>query len=360
VNLGFTADHLATFGLSPQLNGYSVDRTRLLFQRLEDELRAAPGVAAVTMSNVPLLAGTNRSRGVAVQGFKAGPDTDTGSRYNRVGPGYFSALGIPLIAGREFTAADTVNSAKVALVNQTFAKKFGLGNDAVGKLMGWAPGKGYRSDLDTTIVGLVEDAKYSEVKQTVPPQFFVPYRQDEELGGMHVYVRTSGAVAQAASAITAVVKRLDSSLPIEDLETLPAQVRNNTYLDRMITTLSAAFALLATLLAAIGLYGVLAYTVSQRTREIGLRMALGAAPDRVRGMVLRQVAIMTLVGSLVGSAGALGVGKGAQSILFQMTGADPTVLTLSAIALALVALCAGFIPAHRASRVDPMRALKYE
>jgi predicted permease len=360
VNLGFTADHLATFGLSPQLNGYSVDRTRLLFQRLEDELRAAPGVAAVTMSNVPLLAGTNRSRGVAVQGFKAGPDTDSGSRYNRVGPGYFSALGIPLIAGREFTAADTVNSAKVALVNQTFAKKFGLGNDAVGKLMGWAPGEGYRSDLDTTIVGVVEDAKYSEVKQTVPPQFFVPYRQDEGLGGMHVYVRTSGDVAQAASVITAVVKRLDSSLPIEDLETLPAQVRNNTYLDRMITMLSAAFALLATLLAAIGLYGALAYTVSQRTREIGLRMALGAAPDRVRGMVLRQVAIMTLVGSLVGSAGALGVGKGAQSILFQMTGADPTVLTLSAIALALVALGAGFIPAHRASRVDPMRALKYE
>jgi predicted permease len=360
VNLGFTADHLATFGLSPQLNGYSVDRTRLLFQRLEDELRAAPGVTAVTMSNVPLLAGTNRSRGVAVQGFKAGPDTDSGSRYNRVGPGYFSALGIPLIAGREFTAADTVNSAKVALVNQTFAKKFGLGNDAVGKLMGWAPGEGYRSDLDTTIVGVVEDAKYSEVKQTVPPQFFVPYRQDEGLGGMHVYVRTSGDVAQAASVITAVVKRLDSSLPIEDLETLPAQVRNNTYLDRMITMLSAAFALLATLLAAIGLYGALAYTVSQRTREIGLRMALGAAPDRVRGMVLRQVAIMTLVGSLVGSAGALGVGKGAQSILFQMTGADPTVLTLSAIALALVALGAGFIPAHRASRVDPMRALKYE
>ena len=153
-------------------------------------------------------------------------------------------------------------------------------------------------------------------------------------------------------------KRLDPNLPIEDLETLPEQVRNNTFLDRMMTTLSAAFALLATLLAAIGLYGVLAYTVAQRTREIGLRMALGAAPDRVRGMVLRQVAIMTLVGALVGLAGALGVGKGAQSILFQMTGADPTVLALSAVALALVALCAGFIPAHRASRVDPMSGVE--
>jgi predicted permease len=360
VDLGFKVDHVVTFGLSPDLNGYSLERTRLFFQRLEDELRAAPGVTAVTMSNVPLLAGSNRSRGVAVQGFKAGPDTDSGSRYNRVGPGYFSALGIPLIAGREFTDADTVNSAKVALVNQTFAKKFGLGNDAVGKLMGWAPGEGYRSKLDTTIVGVVEDAKYSDVKQTVPPQFFVPYRQDEGLGGMHVYVRTSVDVAQAAPAITAAVKRLDPNLPIETLETLPEQVRNNTYLDRMMTTLSAAFALLATLLAAIGLYGVLAYTVAQRTREIGLRMALGAAPARVRGMVLRQVAIMTLVGVLVGLVGALGVGKAAQSMLFQMTGADPAVLALSAVALALVALCAGFIPAHRASRVDPMRALKYE
>ena len=358
VDLGFKVDHVATFGLSPNLNGYSFDRTRLFFQRLEDELRAAPGVTAVTVSNVPILAGKNRQRDVAVQGFKAGPDTNSNSHYNKVGPGYFSALDIPLIAGREFTDADTVNSAKVALVNQTFAKKFGLGNDAVGKLMG--SGDGYRSKLDTTIVGVVEDAKYSEVKQKVPPQFFMPYRQDKALGGMHVYVRTSGDIAQAASAITAVVKRLDPNLPIEELETLHEQVRNNTFLDRMMTTLSAAFALLATLLAAIGLYGVLAYTVAQRTREIGLRMALGAAPGRVRGMVLRQVAIMTLVGALVGLAGALGVAKGAQSILFQMTGADPAVLALSAIALALVALCAGFIPAHRASRVDPMRALKYE
>jgi len=356
VDLGFKVDHVATFGLSPDLNGYSFDRTRLFFQRLEDELRAAPGVTAVTMSNVAVLTGHNRSRNIAVQGFDAGPDTDSGSRYNKVGPGYFSALGIPLIAGREFTDADTVNTAKVAVVNQTFAKKFGLGRDAVGKLMG--PGvNGYRNPLDTTIVGVVADAKYSEVKQQVPPQYFLPYRQDREPEAMHVYVRTSGDLAQAASVITAVVKRLDPNLPIENLETLPDQVRDNTFLDRMTTTLSAAFALLATLLAAIGLYGVLAYTVAQRTREIGLRMALGAAPDRVRGMVLRQVAIMTLVGSVVGLAGALVVGKGAQSMLFQMSGADPAVLACSAAALALVALSAGFIPAHRASRVDPMRAL---
>ena len=358
VDLGFKVDHVVTFGLSPDLNGYSFGRTRLFFERLEEELRSAPAVTAVTVSNVAILSGHNRQRDVAVQGFKAGPDTDSNSRYNKVGPGYFSALGIPLVAGREFTDADTVNSPKVAIVNQTFAKKFGLGYDAVGMSIG--SGDGYRSKLDMTIVGVVEDAKYSEVKQKAPPQFFMPYRQDTEPGGMHVYVRASGDIAQAASAITAVVKRLDPNLPIENLETLPEQVRNNTFLDRMMTTLSAAFALVATLLAAIGLYGVLAYTVAQRTREIGLRMALGAAPDRVRAMVLRQVATMTLVGALVGLAGALGVGRAAQSILFQMSGADPAVLALSAVALALVALCAGFIPAHRASRVDPMTALKYE
>ena len=360
VDLGFKVDHVVTFGLSPDLNGYSLDRARLFYQRLENELRAAPGVRAVALSNVHLLVGNYRARDVAVQGFKAGPDTDSSSRYNKVGPDYFSALGIPLVAGREFTDADGVNSAKVAIVNQTFAQKFGLGNDAVGKLMGWAPGKGYRSPLDTTIVGVVEDAKYSEVKRKAPPQFFVPYRQDPGLGAMQVYVRTAGDIGQATSAIAAVVKRLDPNLPIEDLEALPAQVRDNTFLDRMLAMLSAAFALLATLLAAIGLYGVLAYTVAQRTREIGLRMALGAAPARVRVMVLRQIAIMTLVGALVGLAGALGVGKAAESLLFQMTGADPAVLALSAAALVVVALCAGFIPAHRASRVDPMRALKYD
>src|SRR5262245_2329387 len=291
VDLGFKVDRVATFGLSPNLNGYSFERTRVFFQRLEDELRAAPGVTAVTISNVPILAGRNRQRDIAVQGFNATPDTDSNAHYNKVGSGYFSALGIPLIAGREFTDADARNAPKVAIVNQTFARKFGLGSDAVGRLLG--SGDGYRSKLDTTIVGVVEDAKYSHVKQKVPPQFFLPYRQDKEPGGMHVYVRTSGDIAQAASAITAVVKRLDPNLPIEEFKTLPEQVRNNTFHDRMRTTLSAAFALLATLLAGIGLYGVLAYTVAQRTREIGLRMALGAAPDRVRGMVLRQVAIMT-------------------------------------------------------------------
>jgi ABC-type antimicrobial peptide transport system permease subunit len=194
----------------------------------------------------------------------------------------------------------------------------------------------------------------------VPPVFFKPYRQDTGLGAGYFYVRTGGDPAHMASAITAVVKELDPNLPIENLKTLPQQVRENTFLDLMMTTLSALFAGLATLLAAVGLYGVLAYTIAQRTREIGLRMALGAAPGRVRSMVLRQVAWMTVIGAIVGITGAIGVGKAAATLLYELTPWDPIVLVISAVLLALVALAAGFIPARRASLIDPMRALRYE
>jgi len=246
----------------------------------------------------------------------------------------------------------------VAIVNEEFAKKFNLGRDAVGKMMG--SGSGNRSKLDTLIIGVAQNAKYSEVKRKIPPVFFKPYRQDDEIGSAAFYVRTAADPTQSASAVTAVIKRIDPNLPVEELKTLTQQVRDNTFLDRMMTTLSSLFAGLATLLAAVGLYGVLAYTVSQRTREIGLRMALGAAPSRVRLMVLRQVAWMTLVGAIVGLAGAVALGKQAGSLLFEMQGTDPWVLVISAVSLSAVAILAGFIPAHRASQVDPMLALRYE
>ncbi|HMC78284.1 MAG TPA: ABC transporter permease [Vicinamibacterales bacterium] len=358
VDLGLKIDNVITFGLSPELSGYTAERSRLFFERLEDELRATPGVTGVTVSLVPLLAGSNWGNDVNVQGFQSGPDTDNNSRFNEVGPGYFSTLGVPLMAGREFTAADGAGAPKVAIVNEEFAKKFGLGRDAVGKLMG--SGSGNRSKLDTLIVGVAQNAKYSDVKRVTPPVFFRPYRQDRDLGSAAFYVRTAADPSQSASAITAVVRRLDPNLPVEDLKTLTQQVRDNTFLDRMMTTLSSLFAGLATLLAGIGLYGVLAYTVSQRTREIGLRMALGAAPSRVRAMVMRQVAWMTVVGAIAGLGGAVYIGLKAGSLLYEMKGSDPGVLAVSAVALSAVALLAGFVPAHRASRVDPMVALRYE
>ena len=200
----------------------------------------------------------------------------------------------------------------------------------------------------------------SEVKAEIPPVYFRPYRQAERIGGLYYYVRTSLAPEQLLSAIPKVVSILDRNLPVEDLRTMPQQVRENVFLDRFLSVLSAAFAILATVLASIGLYGVLAYTVALRTKEIGLRMALGAAPGRVRTMVLRQVGVMTIVGGGIGLAAAIGIGRAAQSMLYQMKGSDPAVLIASAVALTIVALAAGLIPAHRASRIDPMTALRYE
>jgi predicted permease len=356
VDLGLKLDNVMTFRISPELNGYKTEQSVAFFERVEDALAAIPGVTGVTAAMVPLLAGSNWGNSVRVQGFEAGPDTDTGSRFNQTAPDYFRTLGVPLLAGREFTRADAKPAPKVAIVNEAFAKKFNLGRDAVGKRMGQNDG----NQLDIEIIGLVQNAKYSEVKQAIPPQFFIPYRQAERIGRITFYLRTSLDAEQMLSTIQPVIAKLDPNLPVEELRTMPQQVNENVFLDRMMTTLSASFAVLATLLAAIGLYGVLAYTIAQRTREIGLRMALGADGGRVRGMVLKQVGWMTLIGGVVGLAGAIGLGRAAQSLLFELQGHDPVVLVASAMLLALVALGAGFVPAQRASKIDPMRALRYE
>lgn len=358
VDLGLKIDNLLTFGVSPILNGYTPERSRLFFERLEEELAALPGITVVTASLVPSIGGSNWGTDVSVQGFKGGPDVDANARFNEIGPGYFRAMGIPLIAGREFTPADSLKAPKVAIVNENFAKKFNLGRDVVGKLM--AADTGNNVKLDIEIVGFVQNAKYSDVKDEIPPLFFRPYRQDDDLGFINFYVRTSQSPEASFAAVRQAVAKLDPNLPLEDLKTMPQQVRDNIFLDRFISTLSAAFAILATLLAAIGLYGVLAYTVAQRTREIGLRMALGAAPGRVRVMLLKQVALMTLVGGAVGLAAAWYLGRLAESQLYQLQGRDPLTLAASAVILTVVALAAGFIPAHRASQVDPMWALRYE
>jgi ABC-type antimicrobial peptide transport system permease subunit len=264
-------------------------------------------------------------------------------------------MGIPLIAGREFTRADRLGAAKVAIVNQQFAKKFGLRHDVVGKHMAEDGDK-----LDIEIVGFVQDAKYSEVKGEIPPVFVTPYGQDKGIGSASFYVRTSLGEAAILPAIPKILAELDPNLPVVNLKTMTQQVRENVFLDRFISVLATSFACLATLLAAVGLYGVLAYTVSQRTREIGLRMALGAEPARVRAMVLRQVAIMTLIGGTVGLLASIWLGNLAGSLLFELKGYDPAVLVTSAVLLTLVALGAGFLPALRASRVEPMQALRYE
>jgi predicted permease len=275
---------------------------------------------------------------------------------NQIGAGYFKMLGVPMVAGREFTASDRVGAPKVAIVNEAFARKFNLGRDAVGKRMALSGA----TDLDWEIVGLVKDAKYSEVKSDVPPVYFTPYTQDSTTATLNFYVRTASDARQLMRTIPTIVSQQDPNLPVQDLKTLPQQVQENVYLDRMISTLSAAFAALATLLAAVGLYGVLAYTVAQRTREIGVRMALGADAGRVRRMVLHQVGRMTVIGGAVGILGALALEQTARSLLFGLEGHDPVVVLLAAVVLAVVALGAGYLPARRASRIHPMQALRYE
>jgi predicted permease len=358
VDLGLSTNQLVTFSISPELNGYSPAQSIAFFERVEDAVAALPGVTSASASLVGLIGGSNWNSSLRVQGFEAGPDTNTTASFSAIGPGFFKTLGIPLIAGREFTRADAMSAPKVAIVNEAFARKFNLGDRVVGSRMSTDDEAG--TELDIEIVGLVKDAKYSEVKSAIPPQFFTPYRQDERAGSINFYARTTGDAEALLGAVQAAIRQLDSNLPIENPKTMAQQVRENVFLDRFLSTMSASFAALATLLAAVGLYGVLAYTVAQRTREFGLRMALGADAAAVRGLVMGQVVRMTLIGGLVGLAAAIGIGLAAQSLLFGLQGWDPTVLAASVVVLSAVALGAGLLPAHRASRVAPMVALRDE
>jgi predicted permease len=357
VDVGLQTSNIVTFTISPLRNGYQPEETKTLFERAEQELAALPGVTAVSTAMVPVLGGSNWGTNVSVEGFDAGPDTDTNSRYNEVGPDYFSTLGMPLLAGREFTISDAGESTPVAVVNETFTRKFNLdGRSAIGKFMAI----GRTDELNMQIVGLVQDAKYSEVKQEIPPLFFMPYKQDESIGAINFYIRTAVEPAQVVSSIRSTMLGLDPNLPLEDMKTLEDQVKESVVIDRVISLLAAAFAGLATILAAVGLYGVLTYIIGQRTREIGLRMALGANAERVRRMVLRQMAGMLAVGGIIGLVAAFGLGRAAQSLLFELEGHDPVVMVAATVLLSVVALAAAFLPALRASRVDPMSALRYE
>ena len=358
VEPGVSVDKLVTFSLAAGQSGYDSLRARALFERVERELAALPGATGATSTMVPLIAGSNWNTSVRVEGYKVEETTNMQSSFNGVGPGHFRTVGIDLLAGREFTEGDAVGAPKVAIVNEAFAKKFSLGANPVGKRMGI--GRSDTLPYDIEIVGLVRNAKYASMKRDIPPVYYSPHRQDARVRDLNFYVRTDGDLATMLRAIPALIRNIDPMLPVEQLKTMPQEIEWNTFEDRMFGTLSAAFASLATLLAAIGLYGVLAYSVAQRTREIGVRMALGADSRQVRGLVLKQVGMMVLIGGVIGVASAVGLAKAAQAMLFQMSGTDPVVMASSVVLLALVALAAGYVPALRASRVDPMQALRYE
>ena len=356
LDLGIRIENVVTFGISPGNSGYDSTRAMALYGRVEDALAAIPGVTGVTSSGIPVLTGNNWGKpSVSVEGFQKEPDVNAGSRFNMVGANYFRVLGVPILAGRDFTAGDNDGAMRVAIVNEAFAKKFHLGSNPVGKHMSIG-----NDSLNITIVGLARNARYSQVKESVPPVYALPYAQGGRWASNNFYLRSAVPAEQILRAIPPAMKAIAPNLPLARLQTLSQQATDNVYLDRMISTLSAAFAVLATLLAAVGLYGVLAYSIAQRTREIGVRMALGANSGRVRGMVLRQVGLMTLVGGATGIAGALALGKASQALLFGLSGNDPSVIAFAAAVLGIVALGAGLIPAMRASRIEPVQALRYE
>ncbi len=358
IELGVEIDHVMTFSVNPLRNGYTVVRAQQFFQDVSDRLAATPGIVSVSAARVPLIANSSSSTSITVEGYTPAENAQTSANINEVAPAYFRTMGMPMLAGRDFLPSDNAAGPKVAIVNEAFARQFNLGPNPVNKRM--RRGRGVDGSLDIEIVGLVADAKYSSVKADVPATFFLPYRQNERIGALSFYVRSEGDPESVFAAVRGIATSLDSNVPVQRMRTMQEQVASNVEDDRLVSTLSAIFAALATFLAAIGLYGVLSYTVSQRRREFGVRMALGAAPAAVRGLVLGQVIRMAAGGSVIGMGLAVGAGRLASAQLFQISSADPLVLGGSAVVLAGVALAAGFVPAYRASQIDPMRALRAE
>jgi len=313
-------------------------------------------VSDVASASVRVIANETWGHGVSLDGFEQTAGVSTDAMSNMVSPGFFKTLGIPLLAGRDFTDADRLEAPRAAIVNQAFVRKFGLGDAPLGKRFG----TGGKTGRDIEIVGVAADAKYSTVKDEIPAQFFLPWRQDASIGRLTFYVRTSEDPATLLKTLRRAVASIDASLPVDELTTMRTTVRDNTYLDRFVAVLSAGFAVLATLLAAIGLYGLLAYDVAQRTREIGLRLALGAAPHALQARVLRQVGLMAAIGIPLGLGAAVAVARGARALLYGLSGSDPAVLGAAVGILCAVVGMAAYLPARRAVRVAPMEALRYE
>jgi len=355
VDLGVRTENMVQFSLSPELNGYKPAQSRALFERVESEMAAVPGVRSVAAALVPLIGDNHWGSDVHPDGFTPPPGQNNGHAwYNEIGPGYFGKMGIPLMAGREFSQADNLGGPQVAIVNQEFVRRYFAGKSAVGHHFGTGAGQALE------IVGVVKDSHYAAVKEKPYPVFYTPWRQDKQLGSLDFYVRTALPAESMIPQIRRVVAQLDRNLPADNLRTLVDQVALNISNDRILVQLAAAFALLATVMAMLGLYGVMAHSVARRTREIGIRMAIGASPGLIRRMVMRDMLWIAGIGLALGVPAALGLARYTQSQLYGVKPYDAVVVACSALALAVTAAAAAYVPARRASRVSPMRALRYE
>jgi len=355
---GFASDRLLTFSVDPSLNGYDVPRRLALFKRLQEDLAAEPGVVSVSQAEEALMAHNDSSSTIKVEGYQAKEDEDMNPNVNAVGTAFFTTLGIPLLSGRAFTDADALGAPKVAVVNEDFARYFYGNQSPIGRHFGM--GRRSNGGFDYTIVGLVRDSKNSSLREKPLRFLYLPYMQDETVGQVTFYVRSRIDPAPLGARVRSLVRQADAGLPVTDMKTMQAQIRESLFVERMVASLSAAFGLLATLLAAVGLYGVMSYAVSLLTREIGIRVALGAERRTVLLMVMKEVALLAAIGVAVGLPSGYGLGRLVESQLYGLTARDPMTFALATATLLTSALLAGYIPAARATRVDPLVALRYE
>jgi putative ABC transport system permease protein len=357
VDLGLQPTNVLQFSVAPELNGYNSERSLDFFTRLEAHLAALPGVRSLSGVEEPLLTDSDRSGNITVEGEPAELAGTRDVMENAVGNGHFSNLGVPLLQGREFSRQDGPNAPKVAIVNETMAKTFFPNGIALGRHMKFGGGK---DPLNMEIVGIVRDSRHMDVKEKPKAFVYVPYSQEKNIGRLTYYVRTSQDPAALAGAIRKSVEQLDASMPIYQERTFVEQIDRQLSKDRLVAILAAMFGGLAALLAAIGIYGLLAYTVTQRTREIAVRMALGASAQNVGKMILGEVAWLVGIGILIGLPLAYGLGRLMNSLLYGVRVFELTGVAIALLTLGIVASAAGYIPARRAARVDPMVALRYE
>ncbi len=358
LDVGIATDHLVTFTINPRLAGYQPSQIGGLFERVLERLSALPGVRFATATNNPELADTNSSQNLTIAGYRPTEGEDMNVERENVGPRYFSTLKMPLLAGREVSDQDRADTQKIAVVNQSFARHyFGQPQNAVGRYFGWGAGL---IKIDTQIVGVVKDAKHGTVRGDIRRAVFTAFLQDEHPGQLVFYVRTWEAPEKAEGAIRQAMRTLDSNLVLNNFRTMQEQIDENLTDERVIAYLASSFGVLAALMSAIGIYGVLAFSTAQRMREIGIRIALGATRPTVLRLVLMEVLWLVVLGIAVGLPVSLLLTRAIRSQLFGVTSSDPLTLCVVILAVSTLAFAAAGLPARNATKVDPMVALRYE
>lgn len=357
LNPGIDTGKLVTFAADPALNGYGQPRVIELMDRALDRLAAIPGVESVSFTKFPVLANARPQLTIMVEGYRAKEGEDMNPQFNVIAPGYFATMGIPLISGRDFRSSDGPGAPKGVIINESTAKYFFKNENPIGRRIGLDGGN---APMTHEVIGVVKDDRGASLREESGRWIFMHYKQWESHDRINFYLRT----AQPDSAILPAVRRAmheaDPNLPLFSLKSMTAQINELLFIDRLIAVLAAGFGFLATLLAAIGLYGITAYGVARRTREIGIRVALGAKTLDVIGLVMREVALMTAIGIVLGIPIALGLSRSIQSQLYGLEAKDPATLAAASVLLAVIAFTAGFIPARRAARIEPLRALHHE